>query len=225
MTATEFLTQLDAALLGLTRDERESALEYYREYLADAGENADAAAESLGSPQSVAERIIAEADGSAEPGLSANAPYMDPAAAGAAFQDASYTGASYADPSYMDMPYNSPRSSSPDGAHIITLIVVLILTLPIWITVFSIWLSMVVSLACLLIGFGAGGIVGPIVGIMQLASGSVGSGLYILGSGLLCIGLTMLLWKPFWLVCKYATVGLFALSKSIIFGLLGRKES
>ena len=219
MTATEFLTQLDAALLGLTRDERENALEYYREYLADAGENADEAAEALGSPQSVAERIIAEADGTAEPGLSADIPYQKASYDGTSYSDASY-------PSYSDMPYaHTPDSSGPDAAHIFTLIAVLILTLPIWITVYSLWIGMLATLVCLILGFSAGAIVGPIIGIMQLASGNVGAGLFIFGSGLFCAGLTMLLWKPFWLLGKYATVGLFTLSKNIIFGLLGRNES
>ena len=224
MTATEFLTQLDAALLGLTRDERESALEYYREYLADAGENADAAAESLGSPQSVAERIIAEADGTAEPGLSADIPYAEASYADASYQDTSYQSTSY--PSYSDMPYaHTSDSSGPDGAHIFTLIAVLLLTLPIWITVFALWISLLATLISLIIGFSAGAVVGPIVGIMQLASGNAGAGLFILGGGLFCAGLTMLLWKPFWLLSKYSTIGLFQASKKIIFGLLGRKES
>ncbi len=237
MTATEFLTQLDAALFGLSKEERESALEYYREYFADAGENADSAAESLGSPQSVAERIIAEADGTAEPGLSAGMPrtgtgsdgttYTDPYT-GATYTSASYSepyaGTSYTDP-YTEMPYSAPAKSGPDAAHIITLIVVLFVTLPLWITVYSLWLTLIVTLISIIISFAAGGITGPITGIIQLASGSMGNGLFLLGSGMVCIGLALLLWKPFWLLCKASTIGLFRLSKKIIYGLLGRNES
>ncbi|MBR3630512.1 MAG: hypothetical protein IKN55_08605 [Oscillospiraceae bacterium] len=237
MTATEFLTQLDAALFGLSGEERESALEYYREYFADAGENADAAAEALGSPQSVAERIIAEADGTADPGLSAGMSRNGAASGGTTYTDpytgATYTSASYSEPyagtsytePYTEMPYSAPPKSGPDASHIITLIVVLFVTLPLWITVYSLWLSLIVTLISLITGFAAGGIAGPITGIIQMASGRMGDGLFLLGSGLLCAGLTLLLWKPFWLLCKSSTIGLFHLSKKIIYGLLGRNEA
>ncbi|MCR4644506.1 MAG: hypothetical protein K5695_03735 [Oscillospiraceae bacterium] len=258
MTATEFLTQLDAALLGLTRDERENALEYYREYFADAGADADAAAENLGSPQSVAERIIAEADGTAEPGLAAQqgiAPQQTAAqqqsyttdygyGAGTSYSGTGYSGTSYSagtsyssgtgyttdygysgtsygtDYGYTTPPYSG--SSSTDGAHIVTFIVVMLLTLPIWITVYSLWLTLVVTLFSLIISFGVGAPAGLVMAVIQFAHGDAGAGVFLIGSALVCAGLTMLLWKPFWLACKYSTVGLFALSKKIILGLLGR---
>lgn len=193
MTAAEFMTELGTALYGLSNEERESALEYYREYFEEAGDEADAAAESLGSPQSVAERIIAES-GEGRP-FTYETPVMTAA-----------------------------PSDGPDGAHIFTMIAVVVLTFPLWITVFSLWITLLVILISLLASFGVSAIGAPIQGIMLLISGDTGSGLVMIGGGLVCAGLTLLLWKPFWLLGKITTVGLFRLCKNIIFGLLGRNE-
>ena len=62
MTMDDFLAQLDAQLYILTPEERESAVAYYREYLEEAGTNVRAAIAALGSPQSVAQRILREID-------------------------------------------------------------------------------------------------------------------------------------------------------------------
>lgn len=198
MTAADFMTQLSGLLGGLAEDERENALEYYREYFEEAGDDADAAAEALGSPQSVAERIIREED---------PAEMADPA---------------------PDMSYTAPdmtASSAPDGAHIFTMIAVVVLTFPIWFTVLTLWITLLIVLAALLLSFGASAIGAPVQGIMMLAAGNAGNGLFLIGGGLFFAGLTLLLWKPFWLIGKYSTVGLFKLCKNIIFKLLGRKES
>ncbi|MDR0915975.1 MAG: DUF1700 domain-containing protein [Oscillospiraceae bacterium] len=57
MTANEYLSQLQHALRVLPEDEQRAALEYYEEYLSDAG---DDGVSSLGTPHDVAGRIIAE---------------------------------------------------------------------------------------------------------------------------------------------------------------------
>ena len=67
MSTEEYINQLAGCLHGMNDEERSSALVYYREYLAEAGDNAAAAMEALGSPQSVAERILAEAEDAKEP--------------------------------------------------------------------------------------------------------------------------------------------------------------
>ena len=67
MRTEEYVNQLADCLYGMNDEERNSALDYYREYLAEAGDNVAAAMEALGSPQSVAERILAEAGDVKEP--------------------------------------------------------------------------------------------------------------------------------------------------------------
>ncbi len=61
MNKEEFLFQLQQELRNLPVEETDSALEYYREYLEDAGsENEAAAIESWGSPSKIASRLKAE---------------------------------------------------------------------------------------------------------------------------------------------------------------------
>ncbi len=61
MNKEDFLFQLRQELRNLPAEETDSALEYYREYLEDAGpENEAAAIESWGSPAKVASRLKAE---------------------------------------------------------------------------------------------------------------------------------------------------------------------
>ncbi len=58
MNRDEFLRQLEWLLQDISPSEREEALQYYRDYFADAGEdNEQSVIESLGSPQKVAENI------------------------------------------------------------------------------------------------------------------------------------------------------------------------
>lgn len=63
MTKAEFLTRLEAALGTMPRHERENALYYYTEYIDDAGpENEEAILDRLGSPERVAEKLLADSD-------------------------------------------------------------------------------------------------------------------------------------------------------------------
>ena len=61
MNRIEFLSELEQRLSGIPEDERQSALQYYADYLADAGEENEAEAiRELGSPEKVAESIKAD---------------------------------------------------------------------------------------------------------------------------------------------------------------------
>lgn len=60
MTRAEFLVRLDKALRGLPRSERDAAVNYYRSYFDDAGEeNEWKVIDELGSPEEIAKEIIA----------------------------------------------------------------------------------------------------------------------------------------------------------------------
>lgn len=61
MNRIEFLSELEQRLSGIPEDERQSAIQYYADYLADAGEENEAEAiRELGSPEKVAESIKAD---------------------------------------------------------------------------------------------------------------------------------------------------------------------
>ncbi|MCB6366140.1 DUF1700 domain-containing protein [Intestinibacillus massiliensis] len=59
MNKEEFLSALDRALGGLPPEERQNAMQYYEDYLEDAGEGHEAEAiAGLGSPEAVAQAIL-----------------------------------------------------------------------------------------------------------------------------------------------------------------------
>lgn len=61
MSREQFLTQLRNRLKGLPSDDIEDALEYYKEYLDDAGpENEAATIEAWGNPDQIASQILAD---------------------------------------------------------------------------------------------------------------------------------------------------------------------
>lgn len=59
MNPNEFLRQLEYELRSLPAEERDNAIQYYRDYLADA-DDVQAALESLGSPKKVAADILSQ---------------------------------------------------------------------------------------------------------------------------------------------------------------------
>ncbi|MBQ3515024.1 MAG: DUF1700 domain-containing protein [Lachnospiraceae bacterium] len=60
MSKEEYLAELERNLKKLPEVERVEAMQYYREYLEEAGENAEEVIEKLGSPKEVANGIIRE---------------------------------------------------------------------------------------------------------------------------------------------------------------------
>ena len=69
MSRTEFMPALQGALVDVSSEEREAALEYYNDYLDDAGpENEAAILREWGSPEKLAESIRNGMDGKLENG-------------------------------------------------------------------------------------------------------------------------------------------------------------
>ena len=61
MNRVEFLAELERLLSGMPEEERQAAVQYYADYLADAGvENEGDAIRELGSPEKAAESIRAD---------------------------------------------------------------------------------------------------------------------------------------------------------------------
>lgn len=208
MTSAEFLQQLAQHLQCLQDEERANAMAYYNEYFEEAGaENEAEAIERLGSPQSVAERIIREVGESraAEPQHSAPQSGVKPA---------QYT----VPPMQQDQ-----NSASSSGGRVLFAVLVILLTSPFWIAIPIVWFTIVGLLAVLPLIFAFAGVVAPIQGIVGMVTGHFGSGLFDLGGGVLCIGLTLLTWKPcFWLAGKL--IKLFGKLCVSIFSALSGKE-
>ena len=84
MSKDTYLARLEALLAGIPPEERQEAMEYYTDYLEDAGpEGEQAAMEHLGSPEKVAAAILEGLSGDAsggewtENGYEANVPHRD----------------------------------------------------------------------------------------------------------------------------------------------------
>lgn len=208
MTSAEFLSQLNRELTSLSPEERANALVYYREYLEDAGEDAASAIESLGSPQSVAERIIREVG-------TGKSPY----GASKTYQQSAYQ------TMYTDENAAAPAPEKQKGDRVGLTVLVMILTFPLWITVFAIWISILATLVALVAALAFAAVAAPIQGASLLADGLGGIGIYQIGTGIFSLGLVLLLWKPCLLACKWLTIGLFKGSKAIVRGLLGRRNA
>lgn len=62
MSKNEYIKRLKKGLKGLTKNEIDDCIQYYEEYFSDAGEeNVDKVIKELGSPESVAKKVSAEA--------------------------------------------------------------------------------------------------------------------------------------------------------------------
>lgn len=176
MTGNEFLQQLAQHLQCLPDEERANAMAYYQEYLEEAGEENEAdAVEHLGSPQSVAERIIKEVG----------------------VNSASQTEKKVTPAQYTATPMEQKSSeSSTDAGRIILAIVILVLTSPFWIAFPIVWFTTVLVLPFIAITFFIAGIAALFQGIFDLASGMTTVGLFDLGSALVILGIFMFIWYP-----------------------------
>jgi uncharacterized membrane protein len=200
MTAAEFLQQLAANLQCRQEEERASAMAYYHEYFEEAGEeNEVEAVERLGSPQSVAERII-----------------MDVNAEGIALPPKSGA-ASYAYES------GAPTVQKDSTGRIILAIVLIILTFPFWIAIPIVWFTFVFLLVFLPFTFFASGIAAVIQSIFKCMTLNVAGGIWDLGGGLFLLGLTMLIWYPFVKLAWTMTKGFGKMCAGIFKFLCGKE--
>jgi uncharacterized membrane protein len=200
MTAAEFLQQLAANLQCLQEEERASAMAYYHEYFEEAGEeNEVEAVERLGSPQSVAERII-----------------MDVNAEGIALPPKSGA-ASYAYES------GAPTVQKDSTGRVILAIVLIILTFPFWIAIPIVWFTYVFLLVFLPFTFFTSGIAAVIQSIFKCMTLNIAGGIWDLGGGLFLLGLTMLIWYPFVKLAWTMTKGFGKMCAGIFKFLCGKE--
>lgn len=185
MNKYEFLSQLRTALSSVPPEEREAAMSYYEEFFSDAGEeNEQAVIASLGSPQELARSIInenrKETDTTAPPDISG-------------FDSDNFT------------PPPTPAQQKPGwtGGQIALLIVLLILSFPIWIGLVAALFGVIVGLFGAVIGiiaaFGICAIGFIVAGIGSFIVGVPAVGLFSIGLALFFIGLFPLAIYP---LCK-----------------------
>lgn len=195
MTKEQFLFQLEQKLLGIPEDERAEAMEYYRDYFNDAGpENEEQVIAELGSPDKVAESIKEGLRAGKEDAGTVGQP---PQTRGAA---KSYSQA------------NQGRGQTDSRSKWLLIIIVAILTFPLWIgvvgalfgilvAVIAVIIGLVVAAAALAVAGIVAGAVCVIVGIVRFFTGGPVSGLMTVSVGLLLFAMGCL--------CAAALVFLF----------------
>lgn len=196
MNRLEFMKRLEELLSDISRSEREEALQYYNDYLNDAGvENEQEVLESMGTPEQLA-RTIKE-------GLGDNG------------GDGEFTETGYHNKAYEKAEKNEvvrkEEKKRLSGGMIILLILLCIMALPMLVAMLSSifgagigvlggFLALFVGTAAAGIGLFAAGIGLLIAGMVQMAIVPlvgvclVGVGILLIGLALFCIWITIWLW-------------------------------
>lgn len=186
MTKEQFLFQLEQQLLDIPEDERAEAVDYYRDYFNDAGEeNEESVIAELGSPGKVAESI--------KEGLRSNRED-----AGTVGQPPQTRGRSQ---SYSEA--NRGRKQTDSRSKWILIILVAVFTSPLWIGAAGVVFGLLVGFLALVFGLTiavaammlAGFVVGAvcvIAGILRFCTARFVSGLMTLGVGMLLLAMGFL---------------------------------
>ena len=229
MNRQEFMKRLEELLNGISSEEREEALAYYRNYFEDAGaENEEKVLRELESPEKLAASIKAglQEDGVYTESTTDKEPLTGEVVERGRQENFQHREAFHGNASQD----RSGQKKTDNTTLIVVLIVVAVVTSPVWIGmlggIFGVLLGIVGALVGLTIGFLVGGFVCVGVGITYLCVANVPLGLLALGCGglLLAVGiLTLLLLVQF---CgrflPWAVRGIVRLFQSIFHG--SRKE-
>lgn len=207
MDKYEFINRLEKALGGLSAEEKNAAVSYYKELFEDAGSDREQELiANLGSPEAAAENIIRESG-------------MVGSSADFSEKEAENTSSS-AD---NGAPSNKEKKRSGTAAWLVILLV--IVTFPLWIGFVAagggILIAVIAVAFSLLIAVGVAGAVLFATGFTVIFS-SIGVGVLLLGLGLLVIGLLILLVVPLFKcaikLCSWVINGFVKLVRLIFWG-------
>lgn len=196
MNRIEFMRELEALLSDIPESERSEALQYYEDYLNDAGvENEQGAMEELGTPEEIASHIKAGLNGNEEGAFTENGYEQEtkkknPLAKQEGFSDKS---------GQAQKPYEHRRN----GMKTLLIVLLLILFSPFILSfclavfglligvaaaIFGVWIGAFAAGAALLIA----GFLCLVVGVVKLFAVPL-AGALLTGIGLLMLGIGMLL--------------------------------
>lgn len=204
MYRLEFMNQLEALLTDISQSEREEALQYYNDYLNDAGvENEQEVLESLGTPEQLA-KVIKE-------GLN------DDSEAGE-FTETGYHNENYEMPPQHEVVeknhYNKGQKKQMSGAMIALIVLLCIFASPFLIGIvsgiFGLAVGILGGIFGLVVGIAAAGVALLAVGVLLIGLG-IGemvaiplAGVCLIGAGILVLGLSVFfIWLTVW-VCSVA---------------------
>ncbi len=199
MTREEFMKQLESLLFDLSEDERNEALQYYNNYLDDAGkENESDILQKLESPQKVSQTIHSGLYGD----MDIKGEYGETGYHDTSVEEKKLPAKSKAKKTWSNTPLKYILI-------VVLLIVGLINFFPIIATIFGFILSAMIAIFVLLVTFLGGGFIVAGIGVLLFVCacfvlpGSFPAFLGLLGSGLLLIAIglsvSILLW---WVALK-----------------------
>lgn len=197
MNRLEFMNKLESLLYDVTPEERAEALQYYNDYLNDAGvENEQEVLESLGSPEKVANNIK---EGQSESGRAAE-----------------YTEGGYRNP-YTNEPKNElvdrKEKKSMSSGMLVVIILICVLASPFIVTIatglFGAGFGVLAGILGALLAVCFSGIIlfGIAVFFIGLGAGELFSiplaGMCLIGVGILILGISIfLIWLTVWFCGK-----------------------
>ncbi len=199
MTKEQFIEELRGHLSSLPKDELESAVKYYEEYLEDS-EDADDAIKSLGTPKSVADQILSDM-GRTETSTTENVPVV--------------TGTVE-----EEKGKKKKEKKGLTGLETVLIIILCVITSPLWIAIalaaFAIVLAIVVTVLTLLLAIafaslviGLAGLMGFIASFAIMSSGNLAAAFTLMGVSLFMIALGCLLAIPGWAIVLKAVPAFF----------------
>ena len=163
MNRQEFIKQLEYLLRGIPASEREDALAYYNDYFDEAGvKNEAQVIMELGSPEAVAEKIIADVQQDSKQAYNGS------------------TSEDY-DKTYTQPDYRATENKKMSKSTKILIVVLLVLTFPIWIGVVAGLFGVAVGII--------GAAFGIVVGFLGSAFGLVVGGIACIFTGIFHLGL------------------------------------
>ncbi len=200
MKRLEFMKQLEALLTDISQSEREEALQYYNDYLNDAGvENEEEVLVSLGTPEQLA-RVIKEGLNGGE--------------AAGEFTETGYQNEKYGMPQMQEVvekkQYKREGRKSMSAGLIVLIVILCIMASPLLVGVSSGILGAVIGILAgilgLFLGIAAAGIALLAVGVVLIGIG-IGelaalplAGICLIGVGILLLGLALFfIWLTIWL--------------------------
>lgn len=222
MNKEEFLRQLEQLLSGISTEERADAVAFYRSYFEDAGEENEASIiEELESPQKVADSILKNFGIDTKNGANGDSKYYNTFAN----RDEAY----YQNVNQAVNNLNGNPAPKKDNTGVTVLIVIIaVLTSPIWLTLLLVIASIALGLVCALFGIAVAAIavmvslicVGFVlagIGFSMIFAGNPAAGIGLIGGGFLVLALGILSVLLVVLVCgvflPWAVKGIWNLCK------------
>ncbi len=234
MNKEEFLSQLEAQLSGMPENEKQEAIQYYRDYFEDAGkEQENDILASLGSPEEVAKNIREENQSGewTERGYCAEHPSAD---TGIVKTDAT-TWQDTGNQQNMGNQQNvGPEpAKKEDKAGIILAIVLAVVLSPVWIPLMGSMIGVIIGLVGAFVGFMVSGAALFLVSIpivigsicFMVAGLPVPVGLMLMGAGLMIGAIGILFIFLTVLIIRYAIPALVKGIKSLWNMIFKRREA